>query len=385
MDVWKNFLIIKAVLLGARRDAWGTATRRFILMTMKKIKTVLMGLGTVNLGLLRILKAKATQIANDHGVSFIIVGVADSSGAAVNATGFEYEELLELKRLKKQVKELKGYLPKVLAETISEYVHADLLIESSAANLSTGGAGLTIARAALKKGWSVVFANKAPLIFAYDELHQLANTHGGNLAFSATVCGGLPVINILQRDLKMSTLRRFRGILNATTNYILNELENGRSPAEAIKEAQRLGAAEADPTHDVHGHDSANKLFIIMKSFTNFTGTISDITVEGIQHLEVSEILQAKVEGKKIKLLAVAESERGQWKLSVKPVSVPSDSFLGTCNGWEMGVELKTDLYESIAMKNYEADPIGTSAAVLRDAIDVCERDAYRSGRPNKN
>ncbi len=352
---------------------------------MKKIKTVLFGLGTVNLGLLRILKAKSTQITNDHGLLFIIVGVADSSGAAVNANGYEYEELLELKRLKKQVKELDGYLPGVPAETISEYVHADLLIESSSANLSTGGAGLTIARAALKKGWSVVLANKAPLVVAYDELHHLANTHGGSLAFSATVCGGLPVINMLRRDLKMTTLRSFRGILNATTNYILSELDNGRSRAEAIKEAQRLGAAEADPTHDVHGHDSANKLFIIMKSFTNFTGNISDIPVEGIQHLEGSEIRRAKKEGNKIKLLAVAESDRNEWKLSVKPVSVPSESFLGTCNGWEMGVELKTDLYESIAMKNYEADPVGTSAAVLRDAIDVCERDVHRWGRATKN
>ena len=375
MDVWKNFLIIKPVSPPTRREAW---RQRIIWWPMKKTKTVLFGLGTVNLGLLRILKAKSTQIANDHDLSFTIVGVADSSGVAVNTNGFEYEELLGLKRLKKQVKELDGYLPGVPAETISEHVHADLLIESSSANLSTGGAGLTIARSALKKGWSVVLANKAPLVFAYDELHQLANTHGGSLAFSATVCGGLPLINMLQRDLKMTTLRSFRGILNATTNYILSELDNGRSHAEAIKEAQRLGAAEADPTHDVHGHDSANKLFIIMKSFTNFTGNISDIPVEGIQHLEGPEIRRAKKEGNKIKLLAVAESDRNKWKLSVKPVSVPSESFLGTCNGWEMGVELKTDLYESIAMKNYEADPVGTSAAVLRDAIDVCERDVHR-------
>ena len=384
MDVWKNFLIIKPVSLPTRGPA-AAKVGVIIWWPMKKIKTVLFGLGTVNLGLLRILKAKSTQITNDHGISFIIVGVADSSGVAVNANGFEYEELLELKRLKKQVKELDGYLSGVPAETISEHVHADMLVESSSGNLSTGGAGLTITRAALKNGWSVVLANKAPLVVAYDELHQLANTHGGSLAFSATVCGGLPVINMLQRDLKMTTLRSFRGILNATTNYILSELDNGRSRAEAIKEAQRLGAAEADPTHDLHGHDSANKLFIIMKSFTNFTGNISDILVEGIQHLEGSEIRRAKKEGNKIKLLAVAESDRNEWKLSVKPVSVPSESFLGTCNGWEMGLELKTDLYESIAMKNYEADPVGTSAAVLRDAIDVCERDVHRWGRTTKN
>ena len=339
---------------------------------MHKIKTFLFGLGTVNLGLINLLKVKAVEIRRDHELQLVITGVADSSGAAVNENGFDCDELLDLKKRKSHVRELKGFLSGLSGETIPEYIQADLLIESSSANLHTGGQGLAIARAALMKGWSVVLANKAPLVFAFDELHQLAKTYGGKLAFSATVCGGLPVVNVLQRDLKVTALKSFRGILNATTNYILDELVRGRSMNEAIREAQRLGAAEADPTHDVHGHDAANKLFIIMKSFTNFNGSIADIFVEGIQHLDAKEVVQAAKEGNKIKLLAAAEPLDNQWRLSVKPVAVPADSFLGTCDGWEMGIELKTDLYETIAMKNYEADPVGTSAAVLRDAIDIC-------------
>jgi homoserine dehydrogenase len=338
---------------------------------MKKIRTVLIGLGTVNRGVLDILLNQKQKILSTYGLELIIVGVADSSGVAVDANGFDYQKLIQLKNQRKHVKELKGYLPEVLVENICDYAEASLLIESSPGNLMTGQPGLQVARAALQKGWSVVLANKAPLVFGFDELHQLAKSHGASLAYSATVCGGLPVINMLQRDLKLATLISMKGIFNATSNYILNELENGGSFEEAIKEAQRLGAAEADPSHDVNGHDTANKLFIIMKSFADFAGTIKDIQVEGIQKLTPQKLLEAKETGCKIKLLAIAEKNDNQWELSVKPVLVEANSFLGTCDGWEMGIELKTDLYESISMKNYEADPVGTSAAVVRDVLEM--------------
>ncbi len=326
-------------------------------------------MGTVNLGLLKILIAKSEAIKRSYACEFIIIGVADSSGIAVCPEGFEYKELIELKEQQGHVSGLKSYLSSVPAETIIDETNADLLIDGSPANLRTGEPGLSVVRKALTMGWSVVLANKAPLVFAFDQLHRLAGTNGGKLAFSATVCGGLPVINVLRRDLKFATLISLRGIFNATTNYILGELEKGGTMESAIREAQRLGAAEADPSHDVHGHDTANKLFIIMKSFTDYRGTIDDISVEGIQNLDAQSLEIALRKGNKIKLLAGAEAINGMWKLSVRPVEVPALSFLGTCDGWEMGLELRTDLYERIAMKNYEADPVGTSAAVLRDAL----------------
>lgn len=338
---------------------------------MKRIRTVLIGLGTVNRGVLGILLDQKQKIQDAYGLEISIVGVADSSGVAVNVHGFDYVELIQHKREKKQVRELKEYLPEILTEDISDHVEAELLIESSPGNLKTGQPGLQIVRKALRNGWSAVLANKAPLVFAFDELHQLAKTHGGSLAYSATVCGGLPVINVLQRDLKLASLISMKGIFNATTNYILQELENGGSYEEAVKEAQRIGAAEADPSHDVNGHDTANKLFIIMKSFTDFSGTINNIHVEGIQNINTLQLLEAKKTGSKIKLLAIGERKDNQWAVSVRPTLVNENSFLGTCDGWEMGIELKTDLYESIYMKNYEADPLGTSAAVVRDVLEI--------------
>lgn len=338
---------------------------------MIQIKTALLGLGNVNIGLIKILQNKSNLIAEKHGLRFIITAVSDSTGIAVNSKGFPYDELINLKAVKGKVNQLTGYLPGIASESLPDYADASLLIESSPVNLLHGNPGLTATKRALEKGWKVVLANKAPVVFAFDELHILAKKNHTKLAFSATVCGGLPVINVVRRDMACASLRSVHGILNATTNHILNALENGGTMKDAIKEAQRVGAAEADPMHDVKGHDAANKLYIIIKSFTDFRGSIRDIETTGIQNLTYAHLKEAHQRGNKIKLIASALLDGQTWKLSVKPTEVKADSFLGQCDGWEMGIQFESDLYESISMKIYEEDPLATSAAVLRDMIAV--------------
>jgi homoserine dehydrogenase len=338
---------------------------------MNQIKTALLGLGNVNIGLIKILQKKRHLIAENHGLEFIITAVSDSTGVAVNGKGFSYEELIALKAVKGKVNQLNEYLPGISSENLPDYADASLLIESSPVNLLHGNPGLTATRRALEKGWKVVLANKAPVVFAFDELHDLAKKNHSKLAFSSTVCGGLPVINVLKRDMACASLHSFHGILNATTNHILNALENGGTMDDAIKEAQRVGAAEADPMHDVKGHDAANKLYIITKSFTDFRGSIHDIETTGIQNLTSTQLEEARKRGNKIKLIASAIPDGQTWKLSVKPTEVTEGSFLGQCNGWEMGIQFESDLYESISMKIFEEDPLATSAAVLRDMLTV--------------
>ena len=335
----------------------------------RRVRTVLVGLGNVNQGLLKILNDKEKEIEEKYDLQFKIVGAIDSSGMAVNEKGFGYEELVNLKFNKGKVNEIAGFIPKSIEE-ITECIDADLLIEASPVNLTPKNPGIILIKKALAKSWAVVFANKAPLVLAFDELSKRANENKAKFLYSATVCGGLPVINVLKRDLKLATLKSLTGIFNATTNFVLQELEKGKTMESAILEAQRIGAAETDPTLDLSGQDAANKLYIIMKSVANYKGTIKDIKMVGIENITPEEIKKATAVNAKIKLVASA-NYKSKWRLSVKPTRVANDSFLGSCNGWEMGIEVKTDLYESISMKNFEADPKGTSAAVLRDMIDV--------------
>jgi homoserine dehydrogenase len=338
---------------------------------MKNIKTVLLGLGSVNIGLLKILKEKGTLIAKDHLLELSIVGVADSSGSAVRESGFACRELIDLKANGDRVSSLEGYLPTIPSEGIVDSIDADLLVEASPVDLETGNPGLQAIRNALTKGWSVVSANKAPLVLAFDELKQLEEQHGGKLAYSAAVCGGLPVINVLQRDLRVTELVGLEGIFNATTNFILEELENGRDFDGAVAEAQSIGAAETDPSLDINGYDTANKLYIIMKSFTDFNGSLDEIQIEGIRGITSELISRSAVKNKRIKLIAKARKQDGNWVLSVRPGEIDAGSFLGSCDGWEMGIQLQTDYYEDLSMKIREEEPISTCAAVLRDIINL--------------
>ncbi len=340
---------------------------------MKTIRTVLLGLGSVNIGLLKILAEKHAAIAKRHQLELSIVGVADSTGVAVNNSGYSFEKLIELKSKGSGANKLDGFLPAVSAEEIVDALEADLLVEGSPVNLETGNPGLRAIRSALGKGWSVVSANKAPLVLAFDELKLLAHKHGGALAYSAAVCGGLPIINVLKRDLRATDLISLKGVFNATSNFILAELEEGRPFEGAVREAQRIGAAESDPTLDIDGIDTANKLYIIMKSFTDFAGNLEDIEIEGIRGIDAHSIEQAAGQNRRIKLIAAAERTKNEWALSVRPTEVAAGSFLGNCDGWEMGIQLQTDLYEDIAMKIREEEPISTCAAVLRDIINIFE------------
>lgn len=343
---------------------------------------MLAGLGFVNRGLLKILSEKEEEL-QQAGIRFKVTAVADSTGVALHPTGFDMKALLDWKTGGRYVLELPEYSSALRTEDFATTGIGDILVEATPANMTDGQPGLAAARNALIARVPVVFANKAPLVFAYDELHRLAESTGGGpyedtpavgIAYSATVCGGLPVVNILRRDLRFARITRVRGILNATSNFILDSIAKGGDFTDAVREAQRIGAAEADPSYDINGNDTANKLYIIAKTIGGHVGSAQETDLSGIQDIRFSDLEAARRRGNTIKLLGTGtRDENGAWRLEVKPEEVPARSFLGQCTGWEMGLEVESDLYERIQLKNYEADPLGTSAAVLRDLLMLAQ------------
>ncbi|GIK74280.1 MAG: homoserine dehydrogenase [Chloroflexota bacterium] len=338
---------------------------------MQIIDTFLIGLGNVNRNFLRILEMKATRLAQDYGIAFRIVAAADSSGVAVNPAGFDPAATRRFKETGGRACELPGYSAGNSPADVLATLRCDLALEASPVNLTTGEPGLSAARTALRRGVSMVLANKAPVALAYRELHQLAAASGAGLRFSATVCGALPVINIGRRDLIAADVTRLHGIFNATTNFILAEMAAGRSYADALQEAQQRGIAETDPSLDVEGWDTATKLVIVANSVLGVDATLADVAVTGIVHVTAAELAQEAQRGKTIKLLAMADRIGDGFSLAVKPTSVDADSFLGRCSGWEMGVEIESDLYGRMFHKIWEREPLPTAAAMLRDAVDI--------------
>lgn len=336
------------------------------------IPLALSGLGNVGRNFLRILETKTERLAAEYGLSFRVVAVADSSGAALNPDGFDPRALRLRKEAGGRVADLPEFQPGLaLREAVARPGLCRMLLEASPVNLNDGEPGLGYVRAALGAGVSCVLANKGPLVLAFHELHRLAAANGAGLAFSATVCGALPVVNIGRRDLIAADISLLRGIFNSTSNFILDEMADGRSYADALAEAQRRGIAETDPSLDVEGWDTANKLTILANSFLGVRVSLADVTVRGMTAVTAEQLAGERQAGRVIKLVAEARREGDGYRLSVAPVALPAGDFLAGCGGWEMGVEIHSDLYGKQFYKVWEREPLPTAAAMLRDVVNL--------------
>lgn len=337
---------------------------------MREIRTALIGVGAVNRSFLEILTRKADHLQRDYGLALRIVLAADSSGVVRNDNGFDPQQLYQFKRnggrLQAHPAAVDAPLVKALQESPSE-----LVLEASPVNLKDGEPGLSITRAALAAGRHVVLANKGPLVLAFRELHELAAQNHVGLAYSATVCGALPVINIGRRDLIAAEITLLRGIFNSTSNFILAEMNQGHAFAEALAEAQRRGIAEADPTLDVEGWDTANKLVIIANSMLGIQATLQDVQVTGMTAITAEQLQNEARHGRTIKLVATAQRQADRYTLTVEPTVLAQSDFLGSCGGWEMGIEIHSDLYGKLYHKIWEDSPVPTAAAMLRDAVNL--------------
>jgi homoserine dehydrogenase len=338
----------------------------------KTVTCALIGLGNVGRSFLQILEEKEKRLAEQYGLRFRVVLVADSSGVAVREDGFDPAKLRQHKLDGGKVAGLSEFVPARKPHEALDGLACDLVLEASPVNLKDGEPGLSIVRTALHQGMHVVLANKGPLVLAFQELQKLAADKSVKLSYSATVCGALPVINIGRRDLIAADIAKIRWIFNSTSNYILEEMSTGRSYAEALTEAQVRGIAEADPSLDVEGWDTANKLVIIANSFLGIEATLDDVDVSGITGISQDELTEAIAQGRRIKLVAQAARTETGYTLTVAPQSLNAgDDFLASCSSWEMGIEIHSDLYEIMYHKIWEAEPLPTAAAMLRDAVNI--------------
>lgn len=345
-------------------------------MAHRRVRMVVIGLGNVGRNFLKLLVDKSDVLISRYRLEPVVIGAADSSGIALDDNGLDLATLI---RLKEQKQGVASYAQVGLAAArpsdLIERAQADMLIEMSPTNLTDGQPGLDCIRQALQRGWDVVTANKGPLVLAYSELMMLAARQGRQLRFSACVGGGLPSVNVGQRDLVACNITRVEGILNSTTHYILTAMaEDGKTFEQALAEAQRIGIAEADPTLDIDGWDAANKCVIVANSVLGFPATLRDVTVTGIRSVTVEQMRQAKQQGGCLKLLVTAEREGDGYRLSVKPTVIPFTHPLAHLSGEDMGIVYYTDIMGTIAVSIAERGPVPTAAAVLRDVVTVVSR-----------
>lgn len=335
------------------------------------VRFLLIGAGNVGRRFLELLLAKEEYLRARQGLEFRLVGIADSSGIAVRPDGLDLQQIIGLKASRRGVAEAPQWgRPEVAALEMIQTSPADLVLDASPANYLDGQPGLSCIEAALERGAHVVTANKAPLVLAYPRLVALARQQGVQLQFDATVAGGLPVINLGRRDLGFARITRLEGILNLTANYVLARMAEQRSSYDqALAEARQAGHAEADPALDVEGNDSGAKLVILACSVLGQLATMRDVSITGIKGISQADLQRATAEGKRIKLLAVAEWLGERYDLRVGPVWLDADHPLAHLTGEQMGVVFYTDVSGIIAASIVETTPLPTAAAMLRDVL----------------
>jgi homoserine dehydrogenase len=315
------------------------------------------GLGTVGAGLLRLLQAHGAELARTSGRELAVMGVCArnrSKDRGLSLDGIAWFDD-----------------PVRLAADTS----IDVLVELIGGD--EGPAKAAVA-AALSAGKPVVTANKALLARHGTELAKLAEDKGIALNFEAAVAGGIPVIKTLRESLASNQIRRVYGILNGTCNYILTKMqEEHRAFDDVLKEAQAKGYAEADPTFDIDGFDTAHKLAILTSLAFGTRVAFNQIDVEGIRGITQADIEAAEDLDYRIKLLGVALRTESGIEQRVHPAMVPKHSAIAEVSGVTNCVAIDGDFVGNLLLVGPGAGSSATATAVMSDILDIA-----RGGSP---
>jgi homoserine dehydrogenase len=338
----------------------------------RQVRFLLAGAGNVGRRFLELLPATHERLRSRLALSLVAVGVADRSGVALCPGGLDPEQLIDLKLRGHGVAAHPRWGRRGMAalEMVRE-AEADLFLDASPGNLESGQPGLGCVEAALDRGLHVVLANKSPLVLAFPRLVALARERGVQLRYDATVAGGLPVVNLGERDLAAARIPRLEGVLNLTANYILARMAGGLGYDDALAQAQAAGHAELDPRLDVEGWDAASKLVILANGTLGQPATLADVAVEGILGITPAMLREAAESGRHYKLLAVAEQRPGGYDLRVGPVALEATHPLAQLHAEGMGVVFETDIAGIISAAIVEETPVPTAAAMLRDVVEI--------------
>jgi homoserine dehydrogenase len=226
--------------------------------------------------------------------------------------------------------------------------------------------------AAMKHGKSVVTANKALLAENGAEIYGAAREYGADLYYEASVAGAIPLLRPLRESLAGDTVRRVLGIVNGTTNYILDRMDtSGAGFAESLEEAQALGYAEADPTADIEGFDAAAKAAILAGLAFHTPVTAADVHREGITEVTAADIASARVLGRVVKLLAICERSAGGVSVRVHPAMIPRTHPLGAVGGAYNAVFVEASSAGRLMFYGAGAGGTPTASAVLGDIVAV--------------
>ncbi|MDN5569536.1 MAG: homoserine dehydrogenase [Paracoccus sp. (in: a-proteobacteria)] len=309
------------------------------------------GLGTVGIGVVKIIQKHADLLAKRSGRDVCITAVSARD------------------RMKNRDADLSSYRWETDPMDVATAEDVDVFVELVGGD--EGVARDTI-EAALRSGKDVVTANKALLAMHGQHLAQLAESLGRVIRFEAAVAGGIPVIKTMTESMAGNRITRVMGVMNGTCNYILTRMESAGLPYEAVfEEARQLGYLEADPNLDVGGIDAGHKLAILSSIAFGTQVSFADVEIEGIERISIDDIRRASDMGYRIKLLGVAQMTARGLEQRMSPCLVPADSPLGQLVGGTNMVVIEGDAVGQIVLRGAGAGEGPTASAVLSDIVEI--------------
>jgi homoserine dehydrogenase len=356
---------------------------------MKPLRLALFGFGTVGQWLAEALHARRAWLEQEYDLVVSIISVATAHhGLIYRSEGLDIPTLLDLVATQQPLTAHPSVIHWTNVLEGLRATSADVLAEATGATLRNAEPGLSYIRTALRQRMHVVTSSKGPMALAGLELLSLARAQGVQLRMESTVMSGTPVLSTIREGMAGTRIRTIRGILNGTANSILSAMAQGSSYAEALAQAQALGYAEADPADDVEGDDAVAKTLILAAAAFGRALLPSHVVRQGITTLTREQVLQANIQGKRIKHVASLRlrsldgtevsretADNGlvpsRLEAHVEPLALPLSDPLARIDGLLNAIAIQTDTEASVMVVGPGAGRFQAGQGMLADLIAI--------------
>jgi homoserine dehydrogenase len=312
----------------------------------------------------RLLVAKTSVLRDTYGIEWRLTGIASRRiGWIADPKGLDPAALLA-----NRFPDTPAWCSPQNVRQWLEAADPGVFFEASSLDRRSGQPATNHLKAALESGAHAISANKGPVVFAYRELCELAKAKGRKFLFESTVMDGTPIFSMFPHSLPAVDLRGFSGILNATTNVVLTEMEKGLGLDAAVKKAQEIGVAETDPSDDLDGWDAAVKVAALVIVLMGVPITLDQVERTGVRDISPEQVCDARASGMRYKLICSAERTANGVRASVRPEQLPMTDPLALLEGTTSALRFDMDVF-GLSIIEHKAHVIATAYGLLGDFI----------------